>query len=108
MIRNFFPKKSKIILIDIPVKGWANIRKAQLFKRYKEIRVMGERVELPKNMEDIDIIKYCKDNSCDLLTKDKRAYTFSFKVSVKKVLIERYGIDEGHKNAPVFILHFID
>lgn len=108
MTRNSLFVSSKCVVIDVPAIGWANDRKDQLLKRYKDIRVMGTLEELPQDKKDTEIAEYCKSNSCDLLTKDNRAYIFSFKVGVKKVLIERYGVDEGHKNAPVYILRFIE
>ena len=108
MTQNFLSRSSNYLVIDVPVKGWAKDHTEQLLKRYTDVRIMGTFEELTDESDDDKIVEYCMNNSSDLLTKDKRAYTFAFKVGVKKVLIERCGVDEGHNNAPVFILRFLD
>ncbi|MCS4538910.1 MAG: hypothetical protein HYY67_08645 [Thaumarchaeota archaeon] len=80
-----------IAVIDHDILGWGSEQEDALLKRYKEIRKVGHRKDLPRRELDDKIALYCKENDCDLFTGDNKAYMHYFKAGIKTVKVSEYG-----------------
>ena len=83
------------VLIDSNKLGWAKKSEVQIGKDYPEILYVGDEGSPGQNAEDVEIAAFCKENSCDLLTGDQRAYTKLLQQPhVKAVQISKYAHDD--------------
>lgn len=82
------------VVIDKDIVGWGNKHEEELSKDYDKILKVGIDADLPQRKHDKEIASYCKNNNCDLLTADIKAYTYYFDAEIKTIQITRYGFDK--------------
>ena len=82
------------VVIDKDIIGWGNEHEEEISKDYNEILKVGIDSDLPQRKEDKEIASFCKNNNCDLLTADIKAYTYYFDIGIKSIQITRYGFDK--------------
>ena len=82
-------------LVDEGKSDWAS-RNAQLLSRdYAKTLCVGQAGAPASGSDDREIARFCRQEGCDLLTGDKRAYTHMLDVEgVKEVRISQYHVDE--------------
>lgn len=76
---------SDTVLIDYQIRGWASKNESLIRKQYSEVRYVGDPLNPKMNSSDSVVTRFCRDNSCDLLTSDKKAYV---------PLLEEWGVGE--------------
>lgn len=78
---------SNKVVVDDQCNGWAKNNEKSIRQKYADIRYVGEIPNLPAGCSDAIVAAYCIKNDCDLLTYDKRAYTY---------WLEQDGVDKVH------------
>ncbi len=79
------------IIIDKPLTGWEGIREPDLLGKYSEILKVGQYPGIPQRTDDKELGAYCRDNDCDFMTCDLKAYTHFLENDVKAVRVSKYG-----------------
>jgi len=93
------------LLLDYNILGWAEKRKDQFLKTYGRILRVG--TDIPRRNKDIHIAAMCKEENCDLLTSDAKAYTHYFSAGIELVQITKFGWDEKNE-APVYLVRILE
>jgi hypothetical protein len=94
------------LVVDRDILGWADGQKARLLKTYESIIPVGGDT-LPQRSADREVAIFCKENDCDLLTGDAKAYLHYFQAKIPAVRIFQYDWDvRGGK--PVLLIQIID
>lgn len=89
-------------MLDPPTGGGG----VELSKRWSKILKVGKDAGLPQRSSDMSIATYCRDNGCDFLTADKKAYMEYFKAGIKTVQITHHDHDEkGDKH--IYLIEII-
>ena len=95
------------VLIDYNKLGWAEENKDAIGRDYSEILRAGDGSNPGQDADDGEIASFCKENNCDLLTGDKRAYgSFLRNSHVKAVQISEYGPEDAAKQQ-VYLIKII-
>lgn len=100
--------KGKRVLVDHDILGWGNQRSAELLKQYEKVLKVGSELGLERRKPDTIIASYCKENDCDLLTGDVRAYQHFFDVGVKAVQVSRYAWIAEPTDKAVFLVQIAE
>lgn len=95
------------VVIDKDILGWGKEHEEELLKQYEKVLKVGIHPELPQRSFDDKVASYCKNNNCDLLTGDQKAYSHYFDVGIRTIQITRYAwYKEGDR--PVYLIKIID
>ncbi len=98
---------AKKAVIDKDILGWADEQREALLERYVTILKVGQHPDLQQRSLDEKIASYCKDNNCDLLTGDGKAYMHYFKAGIKTIQITQYDYWTGG-DRPVYLIEIVD
>jgi len=95
------------VVIDKDILGWGSDQEGELLKQYKKVLYVGKDPDLPQRSFDDEVASYCKNNNCDLLTGDGKAYTHCFEAEIKTIQITKYAwYKDGDR--PIYLIRIID
>ena len=96
----------KNVLIDQNCKWLANEDSKKYLENYDRIFVVG--VDLKQRDYDEVLATFCKDNECELLTADNRAYLHFFtEKKIKNVQVSEF-VYEDKADRPIYLVKIID
>ncbi len=94
------------LVVDRDILGWADGQKSRLLKTYESIVLVGADT-LPQRSTSREVAIFCKENNCDLLTGDAKAYLHYFQAQIPAVRIFQYDWDvRGGK--PILLIQILD
>ena len=95
------------VLIDYQAQGWAEMNEPTIQKEYSDIRYVETEPNPAAGAPDWEIASFCLGNDCDLLTKDKKAYTCLLDVqNMEAVRISKYAMDRSHA-VPIYLVKIL-
>lgn len=96
----------KNVLIDQNCKWLANEDSKKYLENYDRVFVVG--VDLKQRDYDEVLATFCKDNECELLTADNRAYLHFFtEKKIKNVQVSEF-VYEDKADRPIYLVKIID
>ena len=96
----------KNVLIDQNCKWLANEDSKKYLENYDRVFVVGE--DLKQRDYDEVLATFCKDNDCELLTADNRAYLHFFtEKKIKNVQVSEF-VYEDKADRPIYLVKIID
>ena len=95
----------KNFLIDQNCKYLAKDEFNHYFEKYDEMFIVGD--DLKQREYDEGLAKFCKDNECDLITADSKAYTHFLSQNINTVQISELHYEE-ESDRPVYVVKIID
>jgi len=96
------------VVIDNDILGWGNENEQKLLELYDSILKVSEDEKLPRRSSDGKLGSFCKDESCDFLTGDSRAYTYFFEDDrIKNLQISRFDWYEK-ADKPIYLVKILD
>ncbi len=96
----------KNVLIDQNCKWLANEDSKKYLEKYDRVFVVG--VDLKQRDYDEVLATFCKDNECELLTADNRAYLHFFtEKKIKNVQVSEF-VYEDKADRPIYLVKIID
>ena len=95
----------KNVLIDQNIKFLRNDDYKHHLEKYDETFEVGK--DLKQREYDEGLAKFCKDNNCDLLTADNRAYVHFLAEKIKTVQISELFYDEK-ADRPIYLVMIVD
>ena len=94
------------IVVDHDILGWGDEHEEALRNQYTDILKVGQHPDLPQRSFDEKLAVYCKNNNCDLLTGDAKAYTHFFEAGINTVKIRKY--DWWQKgDRPIYLVEIV-
>src|SRR5438093_9578735 len=98
---------AKAVVVDHDILGWGEDHREELLKKYQKIVRVGSERGLERRKSDLVVASYCKNNSCDLLTGDLKAYQYYFDAGVKSIQVSRYDWASGPDKA-IFLIQIVE
>lgn len=96
----------KNVLIDQNCKWLVNEDAKKHLENYDKIFVVG--IDLKQRDYDEDLATFCKDNDCELLTADNRAYIHFFsEKKIRNVQLSEF-IYEDKADRPIYLVKIVD
>ena len=96
----------KNVLIDQNCKWLVNEDAKKHLKNYDRIFVVG--IDLKQRDYDEALATFCKDNDCELLTADNRAYIHFFsEKKIRNVQLSEF-IYEDKADRPIYLVKIVD
>ena len=96
----------KNVLIDQNCKWLVNEDSKKYLENYDRVFVVGE--DLKQRDYDEILATFCKDNDCELLTADNRAYLHFFtEKKIKNVQVSEF-VYEDKADRPIYLVKIID
>ena len=96
----------KNVLIDQNCKWLVNEDAKKYLENYDKIFVVG--VDLKQRDYDETLAIFCKENDCELLTADNRAYIHFFsEKKIKNVQLSEF-IYEDKADRPIYLVKIVD
>jgi len=96
----------KNVLIDQNCKWLVNEDSKKYLENYDRVFVVGE--DLKQRDYDEVLATFCKDNECELLTADNRAYLHFFtEKKIKNVQVSEF-VYEDKADRPIYLVKIID
>ena len=96
----------KNVLIDQNCKWLVNEDAKKHLENYDKIFVVG--IDLKQRDYDEALATFCKDNDCELLTADNRAYIHFFsEKKIKNVQLSEF-IYEDKADRPIYLVKIVD
>ncbi len=96
----------KNVLIDQNCKWLVNEDAKKHLENYDKIFVVG--IDLKQRDYDEALATFCKDNDCELLTADNRAYIHFFsEKKIRNVQLSEF-IYEDKADRPIYLVKIVD
>ena len=96
----------KNVLIDQNCKWLVNEDSKKYLENYDKVFVVG--IDLKQRDYDETLATFCKENECELLTADNRAYIHFFsEKKIKTVQISEF-IYEDKADRPIYLVKIVD
>ena len=95
------------VLVDHNKLGWADDNKAKIDEDYGVVLRVGTDGNLKQDSTDGEIVSFCQEHCCDLLTGDKRIHTSLLRDRPNMtVQISQFALD-AKSGQPVYLIKFL-